>query len=83
MQRGSDRVWTVCINKQCLPCREVRCYVPLVSSFKKDGRQPRAHLKGYGEVHFDGEVAYIIGQASVNTMSDDDYFEAIGAELVK
>lgn len=50
MQRGNPNVWTVHTSGKCIQTRHVQCQVPLKSVFNPDGRQPRAFMKGVGEV---------------------------------
>lgn len=82
MKSGDSKVWTVHTSKQCLPVEEIKCYVPLQTTFNSDGPQPRARLKGKGNVYIKGSTAFIIDDIVVNYMDDDDYFEAISGEEV-
>lgn len=82
MQRGNPNVWTVHYRGKCHQVKEVKCYTPVETAFKKDGRQPRAVLVGFGQVFLDKNKAYIVDTYVVDHMSDDDYFEATsGKEL--
>lgn len=83
MQRKNPNVWTVHTSKGCLQTKEVKCYVPLTTEFKQNGRQPKAKLKGSGAIYIGKDSIYIVDNSIINLMSDDDYFEATSAKLFK
>lgn len=77
MQRGSKNVWTVHVSNKCIPSEKVECFVPVTTVFNPKGKQPRAFLKGLGEVWINKNTVYIIDDTVVNYMNDDDFFLAI------
>jgi hypothetical protein len=46
MQRGDSRVWTVHFRGVCYQTEVIEFHVPMTTKFDKDGRQPRATLRG-------------------------------------
>jgi hypothetical protein len=50
MQRGNPNVWTVHFRGACIQGTEVVFNVPTYTTFKPNGRQPRA--KVVGRAHF-------------------------------
>lgn len=82
MQRKNPNVWTVHYKGKCHQVKKVKCHVSVETIFDKDGQQPRAKLIGYGQVYLDKGAAYIINNRVVDTLSDDDYFEATSGKEV-
>lgn len=46
MQRGVPEVWTVHFRGQCIQCREIKFRINVSTRYRKDGKQPRAILRG-------------------------------------
>lgn len=80
MQRKSLKVWTVHTSKGCIQTKNIKCYVPLVTQFKPDGRQPRAKLLGKGDIYVDKDTVFIVDDTSLELLSDDDYFEVMSGK---
>jgi hypothetical protein len=76
MQRGNPNVWTVHTSRACYQVTEIKSYVPMLTTFKKDGKQPRAYFSGRAEVRVHNGIAYLLNEHSYESMSDDEYFEA-------
>jgi hypothetical protein len=62
MQRGLAAVWTVHYRGQCVPAVNVTLHVPVKTTFRPLGAQPRAWFEGYGILERISEGNYVIMQ---------------------
>jgi hypothetical protein len=46
MQRGDPRVWTIHFRGTCYQVEDFSTFVPMHSSYRPDGQQPRATMRG-------------------------------------
>ncbi len=46
MQRGNPKVWTIHVRGQCIQAEQITFRVSLETSYKPNGAQPRATLRG-------------------------------------